>query len=439
MAIHSSNLLLLPALLASLAPGQERSRFDIVRYDAPAGWTKAEADGVLRFTAAGGEVRVDLARGTPLEGTLEAHTEALIETCKALPEFRLEVAMLSGWHRKTNGRWTNFVYSVQHPQKTGTFQYVAVISVAAGGRAVSFTLTSDTAAGYDQNREALGAMANEVELSSGQRLERGTPPLTRYMVDETVDFLEWLVHSPLTEEQKRLVETDLRRSWKEKVKDEMQGVSEMLAARAELAKLTDAERELTRQTVLNEALEQWRKDKDDAGARMMLAIYDEAHQPIAAGEPPLTRQAVEAFAEYLAFAAGRTVGCDGKLPKETREKLIAGVAEGYAELSKQERELIAGMPMLWAALRVAWPGLPAEQQQDYIASWRQQASIAAIGKTMQELDALQSMRDLHSRQMQMQAMQMQFQVMQNVMRAQNDTMRIMSSNLGGNTRYEYRW
>ena len=34
---------------------------------------------------------------------------------------------------------------------------------------------------------------------------------------------------------------------------------------------------------------------------------------------------------------------------------------------------------------------------------------------------------------------MHFQRMQNILRMPSDTMKIMTSNLGGNTRYEYRW
>ncbi|MBK9386469.1 MAG: hypothetical protein IPN34_16780 [Planctomycetes bacterium] len=50
-----------------------------------------------------------------------------------------------------------------------------------------------------------------------------------------------------------------------------------------------------------------------------------------------------------------------------------------------------------------------------------------------------SMRSLLSRQAQLQAQQLHFQTMSNIMRMQHDTMRIIASNMGGNTRYEYRW
>lgn len=440
-----ARLLLLPLLLG-LATAQDRTRFDIASFELPTGWTKVEANGALQLAPPGGNATVTLARSTAIAGSVDPHGAALVEQAKASPDFRLEIAPESGSHRRSTGRWHRFVYSEADPARRGQFLYTALLSVAAGGRCVSFRMVTSGTAAYEEHRQVLGAMVDSVVLTSGQRLERGSPPLTRFMVDETVDFLEWLVHSPLTEDQRGTVESELRRYWREKENEEMAGITEMLSARAELAKLPEAQRELARQAVLAEALEGWRKDQS-AGAQMMLAIHDAANQPIAQGEPPLTAQAVEAFAEFLNFAAGKTIGHDAKLPKTTREQLIAGVAEGYAKMDKEQRELITGMPMAWAALRAVWPELAPQQQQQYIAGWKANASIEALGKAMAAQKAAadeargvaELVRDNQRRQAALQGQQMHFQMMQNILRMQSDTMKIMTSNLGGNTRYEYRW
>lgn len=439
-------LLVFPVLLGLVA-AQGAARFDAARFELPVGWTQAPVDQVLRLQPAAKNAHVDVARSVAMAGTIDDHGAALVAQAAKLPDYRLEVPAESGFHRRSKGRWHRFVYSYANPDQAGKFRYVTVLTVASGARATTFTMVTDTTASYEEHRLVLGSMVDGVVMTSGQRLERGTPPLSQYMVDEVTDFLEWLVHAPLTADQRATVEAELRRFWKDKAQGEIDGVQEVLAARVELAKLPEAERELARQTVLEQAVAEWQKEPESAGARMMLAIHRAANEPIAKGEPPLTRQAVEAFAEFLTFAAGRTIDHEAQLPKETRDQLVAGVAEGYAELPKDQRELIAGMPMLWAALRVAWPNLGKEQQQAYVDSWKATASIAALGKALaaQKQAAEEAKgwaelaRENARRHAALQMQQMHFQTMQNVMRMQQDTMKVMISNLGGNTRYEYRW
>ncbi len=440
----SLSLLLLPA---AALPAQERLRFDIAGFDVPAGWTKATESGQLVLRDAAQTATVTVGRSAVLEGTIEEHGQRLVAAAAKLPGHRLEAPSNHGWHAKSRGQWHNFVHSHEQQGQPGKFHYVAVLTVAGGGRCISFTLTTQTVADYEAARSVVGELVQGVVLSTTQRLERGAPPLTRFMVDETTDFLEWLVHAPLTEEQRGVVESELRRFWKEKLQDDIDGTTEMLAARGELAKLGEAERELARQTILEQALAAWRKDDQSAGARMMLAIHAAANEPIAAGEPPLTRQAVDAFAEFFVFAAGQVAGCEGRLGKEVRDELAKTTAEGYADMPAEQRETIAGMPLLWAALRVAWPELPAEQKQAYVDAWRQSKPIADLGAALRQQQekareiegASNSMRDLLRRQAQLNAQQLHFTMMQNVMRGQMETMRIMSSNLGGNTQWAYRW
>lgn len=426
-------------LLAATAPCQDRQQFDIVQFDLPDGWTRREADGRLLLENADKSARIECARSTPLEGAVEAKVAALKETAGKLADYRIETEAVGGYHASSKGQWRYFAYSHGDPDKAGSFVYHGVIVLAAGGRCSTFELVAGAVAAFDANRTTFSALANKAQLTSSIRLERGTPPLTRYMMDEATAFVEWLLQSPLTEEQKATVETEVRGYWKQKVQEEIDGVVELLAARTQLAALGEAERELARGAAADVAITEWRKQSDNACARLMLAIYDAAHQPLAAGEPPLTRQAVEAYAEFLNFAAGKTVGLDEKLPKESRDKLFSALVANYPTLAKEQRETIAGMPMVWAALRVVWPQYDEGKQQQYIAAWKQNPVIAGLGKALADEASLRSMRDLQSRQLQMQTMQNYWSMMSNVMTMTNNTQRIMMSNLGGNTRYEYRW
>lgn len=426
-------------LLAAAAPCQQRQQFDIAQFDLPDGWTQRQASGRLLLENTDQSARIELTRSIALEGTLDAETAALREAASNLKDYRNEIDVVGGRHASSKGEWRYFAYSNGDPDKAGSFVYHGVIVLAAGGRCSTFEMVAGTAAVFEATRPIFSALANKVRLTSAMRLERGTPPLTRYMMDEATAFVEWLLQSPLTEEQKATVEAEVRGYWKQKVPTEIDGVVELLALRTQLAALGEAERELARGAAAEVALAEWRKQKDNACARLMLAIYDAAHQPIAAGEPPLTRQAVEAYAEFLNFAAGKTVGLDDKLPKESRDKLFSALIANYATLTKEQRETIAGMPMVWAALRVVWPQYDEGTQKQCIDGWKQNPVIAGLGKALADEASLRNMRDLQSRQLQMQTMQNYWSMMSNVMTMTNNTQRIMMSNLGGNTRYEYRW
>jgi hypothetical protein len=293
-------------------------------------------------------------------------------------------------------------------------------------------------------------------LTSTEIVEAGTPALTRYALDETLDFLEWLLQTPLTADQKKTVETELRGYWKNKNQHEIEGITELLTARDQLGQLKPAERDLVREAISEGALEEWRKDQNSPSARMILGIYDNAHKPIAVGSPPLTRQAVDAFAEFIFFAAGQTAGTTATPGAELKTQLAAEVAKGYAAMAKDQRELIAGMPLVWAALRVGWPDLPEEQKQAYVAGWKQNETIVKLGEALKATQSVTSPppassgtaaqraaydanREMMSKQMQLQMQQRHFQMMQSMMQQTFDSQRMMISNLGGNTSYQYQW
>jgi len=67
------------------------------------------------------------------------------------------------------------------------------------------------------------------------------------------------------------------------------------------------------------------------------------------------------------------------------------------------------------------------------------ASAGAGGKPSEPLTMAQVQQDFAKKQMILQMQQRQFQMMQQMMQQTHDTQRIMISNLGGNTSYQYRW
>lgn len=435
--------LLLPC---SLVFAQEPSRFDIATFTLPEGWTMKVEQGKAVVQTPDHDATVEIGKSTPLTGTIAEFGEALLAEAAKLADYRIEVQGETGTHSRSKGEWHRAVYSFANPDERGKFRYHTVLTVAAGGRCVTFHMLVDSVAAYEAHREELGRMVDGVRLTTTMRLERGKPPLTRFMLDECQDFLEWLLHVPFTAAQRQTVETEVRGYWKQKNQQEIDAMAQLLEARTELARLSEAERDLARQVILDEALEGWRGDKENAAARMMLEIHAAANEPLDAGEPALTRQSLAAFGEFVMFAAGKVAGVEGKFGDDLRDVWVKGIAEDAAGLSKEQRELIASMPTVWAALRVAWPDLDEAAKNGMVDGWRQQPQIAALGKALAEEEkkrrasaAAEGYTDLMTRQAQMNALQSHYRMMQSVMQGQMNTMRIMASNMGGNTTYVYRW
>jgi hypothetical protein len=464
-------LILLPVATASAA-----TREGAALFTPPAGWSRVADGGNTRYVSPDKTAWFSVGRSQSYEGTLEKPLDGVLEKAKALPQYRQESRQPGGWHRSTDGQWVSAVYSYADAG-SNAFHYSWVALIGADGRYAPFTATFTSANAYKTHGLAFADALNTVTLTSSKILEPGKPPLTRFAIDESLDFLEWLLQTPLTSEQKATVEMEVRGYWKAKNTHEMEGIIELLAARDQLAALGAAQRDLAREAIAEGAIAEWRADRTSPSAKMILEIYDAAHKPIAAGPPPLTRQAVDAFAEFLFFAAAQTADTTAAPAPELKAKLAQEAAAGYAAMDPAQRELIAGMPLLWAALQVAWPDLPADQKRAIVDGWKQSASMVQLGAVLKASaapavaeaatpaaagagektvgrsagaapgnaaaraasDQAQVARDMYRNQMQLQMQQRQFQMMQTMLQQTHDTQRIMMSNLGGNTSYQYQW
>ncbi|MBK9386214.1 MAG: hypothetical protein IPN34_15485 [Planctomycetes bacterium] len=425
-------LLLLLCAIAPSVHGQELQRFDIVHFGLPAGWTRADESGAAVLQSPDGKATIRLAKSAPYAGNLKAVAEAKLAEARQRAEFFQHAGRTGNTHATSGGEWQAFF--VQYASE-GRAVFDWTLCVGAGKRYVMASLLTGSADDYGVYAKVFGPWCDALQLTTVEVLEKGSPRLTRFTLDETIDFVEWLIHSPLTAQQRGTIETEVRSYWKAKNQAEIDGITELLKVRSELAKVKPEERELVRQALLEEGLNQWREDKESPVCRMLLEVHAAANQPIAPGEPPLVRQAVDAYAEYLYFAAGKAADIDVQVSAETKQKLAEEVAKGYAKMPQDRRELIASMPMTWAGLRIAWPGLDEAQKSRLLAAWKEDDQMKKLSIQLSSL----SMQNLLSNQARLQAQQMHFQMMSNIMQSNFDTMRIIASNMGGNTRYEYRW
>ena len=433
-------------LISTPASAQTKGRYGIAVYNVPSTWSRSEKDNLLTFTSPDKRASITLAPSKPLAGTLERAAEEVMKQAREKHGFQDGSTPAGGPHNNSGGQFLGMTYSYADPGRPGAFKYDWVVVMAGGGRYLTFTTVFDDKNAYNTHGPNVSAWINNITLTTLTELEKGNPALTRYMVDEASDFVDWLMQSPLTDAQKATVENEIRGYWKKDDRKEIESVVELLKGRQELAAMKPAEREVARQAILEEAVRQWRNDERSPAARMLIGIYDDTHRPIAAGNPPLTQQNVDAFAEFICFAARQTAGPGTavrvEFPKDMREKLAKDLGANYANLPDEQKALIARMPLAWAAIRLLWAELPEAERNQYVEGWRQNPEMVELGKLLKASEpaaAAPSPANPMANYMALQAQQQHFQMMSSMMRQMHESRTVMISNLGGNTSYEYRW
>ena len=200
-------------------------------------------------------------------------------------------------------------------------------------------------------------------------LAPGDPALTEGMVNRLTDFFEWVLQAPVTVQQGTELRGMLVESWTKGDRAEIDGMNEILGIEAQVVEHPPAERDLLREQIQPALLVALRNQPDDVGSRWVLGVYEAAHVPIAAGNPPLTRQVSDAYAELLAFEIGQVLGNEVPASTEFKDQFAASLITDYPNYEAAAQANLAKMPMYWAATRLAWPALPVEEQEAYRKQW----------------------------------------------------------------------
>jgi len=407
------------AALADETPAP-RTRFHNAEFTIPAGFKReplASDPSYYVLKIQGNDIRkvmavdIHVLKERPITGPVEAMFGAWAdEKAKSLQWGKDTVV-----REETPRQWANhpgggrmmlqhISYGSARPQDARNHQLN--VFVDGGDVAQAFTLdtaaTGDAAAGVALLREharTYQAFVAGARLLSRDVLVPARAPqdkaLTRYTVEKGLDFLEWLLEVPLTAEQRGQVREHLITAWRANDRGEMAGVAELFAVKAEVDKLEDVKKkELARQAVRGELLKNARAEaaKGDKLAGMIVAAHDAAHSPIAAGEPPLTRQSSDAALEVVHFmaAAHAGVSTDWVAARPDKARLDAfakSLAAEYPNLPAGAKAEIAGAPLAWAALRAVWPELPADQRAALAKQWGESPAVAQLAGTLKSKNA----------------------------------------------------
>src|SRR5207244_668933 len=132
------------------------------------------------------------------------------------------------------------------------------------------------------------------------------------------------------------------------------------------------EREVVRRKLQPEILKQMRADKDNPDTKWLLEVYDATHKPIAPGDPPLTRQMSDAFAELACFMIGEVTAKKIDANQGFKEAWAAMMKQKYAGFNAEQQKTLGQIPELWATLRLAWEKAPEPEREKIRAQWKEQ-------------------------------------------------------------------
>lgn len=199
----------------------------------------------------------------------------------------------------------------------------------------------------------------------------GNPPLTLDMVNKATDFFEWLLDAKLTAEQRRDFRDSLINTWRSGRTDEMQSTVNVLQFADQLNQKTPQEREMYRQALQGKFLEQMRAQPASVLSRWVLNVYDSAHKPLAPGNPPLTQQVVDAYAEFMEFMVRECTGTrQFEAARTFKDALAPALIARYQQMTSAQQSGLAQVPTLWAVLQVQWPATPEDEKQKLRDQWR---------------------------------------------------------------------
>ncbi len=237
------------------------------------------------------------------------------------------------------------------------------------------------------------AQSSPADRDSRQVLAAGNPALTKGMVTRFTDFFEWLIEEPLTQEQRERMASLVVGAWRQNSGSDIADVVEILKNEAQVAQLPDSQRALVLTQVQPEILKSLKADPNEEFNRWLLEMYNSAHVPIAAGNPPLTRQVSDAQAEMFAFMLGQASGQTVNADRLFKDDFARGVSRLYPTLSATQQAKWAQSPVIWASLRVIWSQLDEKDRSGLRKQWAE-ALGDALPKTRDRASLETALNDL---------------------------------------------
>jgi hypothetical protein len=197
----------------------------------------------------------------------------------------------------------------------------------------------------------------------------GNPPLTESMVSHYVEFVAWLLEIPVTPAFAADQRARLLNDWKNP--DTAAGSARVLQWQLTYAEFKGGslQRDYERTIEQPAWIAQMRAHRENPDSAVMLAAFDAAHPPLAAGQPALTRQMSDAWTELYCLIRDQGLGEHLVADQANKDAFAAQLARQWPTLTAEQRKALSVMPTRWAAVRWVWSaGQPADRAK-MVAAW----------------------------------------------------------------------
>ena len=270
---------------------------------------------------------------------------------------------------------------------SGSLNYLDVRWEASGGKLSLFTARGNFHYRFSVSGDSLTLSGGDLKqgLAFSRQAARpaeildgraelpipGNPPLTEDIVNKGIQLFEWLLDAQLTLEQRAELRGSLVHTWKAHNQQDIDGTMNVLRFQDQLRNKTPEERALIREQLCQKFLALMRQTPNAVLSRWVLNIYDSAHRPIARGNPPLTSQVADAYAEFVSFMLTECLGKSAfNADRHFKDELARSLAAQYSSYSPQQQQQFSQVPLLWEALRFKWAQLSEQERAAYRKQWK---------------------------------------------------------------------
>jgi hypothetical protein len=189
------------------------------------------------------------------------------------------------------------------------------------------------------------------------------------MVSHYVEFVAWMLQIPVTPAFSADRRARLLRDWKNPK-------NAAVSARVLQWQLTYAEfkggslqRDFERAVDQPAWIAQMRADREHPDNAALLAAFDAAHRPLAAGPPALTRQMSDAWTELYCFIRDQGLGEHLVADQTHKDAFAAQLVREWPTYTAEQRNAISVMPSRWAGVRWVWSAGQDADRAKMVAAW----------------------------------------------------------------------
>lgn len=200
------------------------------------------------------------------------------------------------------------------------------------------------------------SVAKAADINNGlndQVVVSGFPEITGEAVDGHIRIIEFILGTRMTLKQKEVFFEAIKNETASMEQEERENFIEVIELVKSLNLLDEADQESVRAMLEKEYVAGSIDLKDDPAARQFLMLQNDSQRPVVIqGTFNVTRQAIEAFAEYLAFISRP----DNPIwPNEKAIDMIeTRVKIAFASLEEEERLALESFHYSWYLMRASW-------------------------------------------------------------------------------------